>query len=334
MKFTPFKDKSTQTLTGSFVFDRRPTVQDSKYNAHAVSFVATAASGSNTLEIDTFRQGINVTSDKFRYQGTLFKLDSGNDNFVVDNLNFGNSSIFPRIGPFKDKANFENIGSTDGLLALVEGKINSGAFSSPGSDNPVFQADKGYILGDLLDGAAEVFPIRFKAFRHKIFSRSLSPVEGPLFRGVKASIGAGNSVRSLGNDLTLSLIPLSINSTNNPFKDAGGFYHGPGSFYNNTSSYVEVSSLKHQECKILKAPTAAPYIPFDEAKFLGRSVNREAYEKITAEIREKVITNTKVSGSSEFYPPPGFKSATTGFIFTNKGVNVDSLAYGGLDRDA
>jgi len=334
MKFTPFKDKSTQTLTGSFVFDRRETVRDSKYNAHAENFIAASASGSNTLEIDTFRQGINVTSDKFRYQGTLFKIDSGNDNFVVDNLNFGNSSIFPQTGPFKDKASFENVGSTDGLLALVEGKINSGAFSSPGSDNPVIQADKGYILGDLLDGAAEVFPIRFKAFRQKIFSRSLTPVEGDLFRGVKGSIGEGNSVRSLGNDRVFSLIPLSINSTNTPFKDAGGFYHGPGAFYNNTSSYVEVPSLKHQFAELLKSPTAPPYVPFDEVKFLGRSANRKEYENIVADIRDKVLANTAISGSSEIYPPPGFKSATTGFIFTNKGVNVDSLAYGGLDNDA
>ena len=75
-------------------------------------------------------------------------------------------------------------------------------------------------------------------------------------------------------------------------------------------------------------------MPFDEVKFLGRSANRKEYENITADIRDKVLANTAVAGSSEIYPPPGFKSATTGFIFTNKGVNVDSLAYGGLDNDA
>jgi len=41
-----------------------------------------------------------------------------------------------------------------------------------------------------------------------------------------------------------------------------------------------------------------------------------------------------ISGSSDRMIPEGFKSARTGFIFTNNGLNVDSIAFGGLRNDA
>ena len=41
-----------------------------------------------------------------------------------------------------------------------------------------------------------------------------------------------------------------------------------------------------------------------------------------------------VSGSTERMIPEGFKSSRTGFIFTNNGVNLDSIAFGGMKRDA
>ena len=41
-----------------------------------------------------------------------------------------------------------------------------------------------------------------------------------------------------------------------------------------------------------------------------------------------------VSGSTETIIPEGFKSGRTGFIFTNNGLNVDSIAFGGLRNDA
>jgi hypothetical protein len=37
---------------------------------------------------------------------------------------------------------------------------------------------------------------------------------------------------------------------------------------------------------------------------------------------------------TEQYPPAGFKSSRTGFIFTNGAFGVDSIAFGSLKNDA
>jgi hypothetical protein len=37
---------------------------------------------------------------------------------------------------------------------------------------------------------------------------------------------------------------------------------------------------------------------------------------------------------TEQYPPAGFKSSRTGFIFTNGAFGVDSIAFGNLKNDA
>ena len=53
---------------------------------------------------------------------------------------------------------------------------------------------------------------------------------------------------------------------------------------------------------------------------------------LDADFKTALLNN--VSGSTEDLIPDGFKSARTGFIFTNNGLNVDSIAFGGLRRDA
>ena len=75
-----------------------------------------------------------------------------------------------------------------------------------------------------------------------------------------------------------------------------------------------------------------PFVPFNEDKFRTEQYLEEDLVLADPELKSTVISN--LTGSTDRFIPAGFKSATTGFIFTNDGLNVDSLAFGGMNRDA
>ena len=60
--------------------------------------------------------------------------------------------------------------------------------------------------------------------------------------------------------------------------------------------------------------------------------SEKSLEDLDSDFFFTVVEN--VSGSSDRMIPEGFKSARTGFIFTNNGINLDSIAFGGMKRDA
>ena len=58
-------------------------------------------------------------------------------------------------GPFVDKPNMENIGATEGLFALADGKLNMGAFSGIEATQPIIQADKRYYVSNLFNARGD-----------------------------------------------------------------------------------------------------------------------------------------------------------------------------------
>ena len=89
-KYAPFVDVTV--LSGSKTLSRlglKRSPRPSPYNFHAPGYVTGSASGSFTAEIDAFRQGINVSTKAFRASRVLPVIDSGEDDFTVVKLNYG-----------------------------------------------------------------------------------------------------------------------------------------------------------------------------------------------------------------------------------------------------
>ena len=348
MKFTPFVDKSASLAllpSGSIIaqFERRRTLEG-RFNFHAADYVLGSASGSFTAQIDPFRQGVSVINEKMRATRVLPTIDSGENDFTVIKLNYGSDKLYDDYTPFVDKFNLQTINATEGLLALIEGKITAASFSSPDSDHPVIQADKNYIVTDIKDGAIEVFPIRFKAFDNKIFSRSLDPIGHDAKKGIKAHIMAGNETLDQGSDRVANLIEWKpVKNPYSPFVDRGGYFVSsslsidivmPGNSYELLSGSILVPNSKHARGQVISKPTAGGPTPFNEDNYKNRMFLQTSFGHMDKDFERVMLQMSSSKADSERHIPFGFKSAQTGFIFTNGGLNVDSLAYGGLKRDA
>lgn len=339
MRYTPFNDQvmttggaidGTGKITSSSIvsFSER-TRPRGRYNPHAPGYSTGAGSGSMTSEIDRFRQGINISTPKYRNLGLGAAIDSGRDDFIVVNLNEGQPKLFDDNTVFTDKPNFENISATDGLLAFARGVITSADISSPNSDQPILQASKGYNVTAPFGGSIEVIESKLPIFNNKIYSRSLDPIGNDTRLGIKASFAGGNDYYLKGTDQVQTLTPLT-ETAQNPFHDKGN------TFVSVKSGIVTASIMtpndRHRRGLQIKAPSAPTVNPFNETVFINKQIKKA---ELTTHMEQSMKTALlKLSGSTDRMIPDGFKSSTTGFIFSNNGINLDSIAYGGLNRNA
>ena len=338
MKYTPFNDQTMTTggasvdgkiVSSSIVSFSERTRPRGKYNPHTPGYVAGSASGSITSEIDRFRQGINISTPKYRNLGMGPAIDSGRDDFTVINLNEGQPKLFDDNTVFADKPSFENVSATDGLLAFVQGTITSADISSPNSDQPILQVSKGYNTTYPFAGAIEVIESKLPIFNNKIYSRSLDPAGNDTRLGIKASFAGGNDYYLKGSDQVQTLIPLT-ETAQNPYHDKSNAFVSV--IFNNTSSIILTPNDRHRRGLQVKAPSAPSPSPFNETVFINKQIKKA---ELTTHMEQSMKTALlKLSGSTDRMIPDGFKSSTTGFIFSNDGINLDSIAYGGLNRNA
>jgi len=338
MKYTPFNDKIMTTggasvdgkiVSSSIVSFLERTRPRGKYNPHAPGYVTGSASGSITSEIDRFRQGINISTPKYRNLGLGGAIDSGRDDFIVVNFNEGQPKLFDDNTAFTDKPNFENIGATDGLLAFARGTITNADISSPNSDQPILQASKGYNVTNPFAGAIEVIESKLPLFNNKIYSRSLDPAGNDTRLGIKASFAGGNDYYLKGSDQVQTLIPLT-ETAQNPYHDKSDAFVSVAS--GSATLIIMTPNDRHRRGMQVKAPSAPATSPFNETVFANKQIKKA---ELTTHMEQSMKTALlNLSGSTDRMIPDGFKSSTTGLIFSNNGINLDSIAYGGMNRNA
>ena len=319
-------------LTGSFSGGQDG--RDQKYNPHAKEYVIGGGSGSFTAQIDPYRQGVSILTDNQRAQAALPTFDPKNTG-IEEKYIFGQSTLSEFAWPFIEKPNMENIGATEGLFAFAQGSIATSSFVD--LEYEVIQADKRYILGNILNGTAEALSSVRSAFDSKIFSRSLDPIGSDTRTGIKADIMEGNSFYMKGTSTVKPLIPMTVFG-NSPFVDGCGVA-GIGITGNPTSMSLASGTVfapnrRHALGEKLYFNETYGPVPFDETDFESRMFTKAQINSLNLDADFKTALLNNVSGSTEDLIPDGFKSARTGFIFTNNGLNVDSIAFGGLRRDA
>ena len=73
-------------------------------------------------------------------------------------------------------------------------------------------------------------------------------------------------------------------------------------------------------------------LPFDGTQNQRNNVNKQSL--LLSASSDMISALGNLSPQTEQYPPAGFKSSATGFIFNNGALGVDSIAYGNLRNDA
>jgi len=329
----PFVDKTGASSGSIFIFDQRKSSRSSKYNPHASGYVLSQGSGSFTAQIDHLRQGISVTNDLHKVRSVLPTFDFGVPEIVSsgskssqptsgieEKFIIGQTKTYRTEGPFIDKANLEKIGATEGLYSFIEGKIPTSSFYK--LDYAIIQTNKRYHISDLLNGTIDTFDRIYKAYTPKIYSRSLGPIERDPYAGIRGDIMGGNPAYKKGSDQILPMIPLQMQATSSaPFTDSLS-----------KMGAIKFPDRKHAIAKTSKLDKQYIPVPFDDSKFASRMFTGKSLENLPDDFFFKVVDN--ISGSSDRMIPEGFKSARTGFIFTNNGINLDSIAFGGTKRDA
>jgi len=331
-------------MTGSHAeFPVRTALSNQQYNPHSDAYVIGEGSGSFTAQIDPYRQGVSVLTDTQRAMCALPTFDPNNAGVDQEYI-FGMSNLSDFSWPYIDKPNMENIGASEGLFAFAQGSIPTSSFVT--LEYEVIQTDKRYILSDLFNGTAEAFPRILKGFLPKLFSRSLNPLGDDATPGIKAHIMQGNEAYKKGTSLIKPLIPMQVFGTS-PFVDRGGkaaispsgngagltgIIAGTGS--GSMPALVTTPDRRHGLGKVIAFESVYGPEPFDEASFDSRMFTKAQINSLNLDDDFKFTLLSNISGSTENMIPEGFKSARTGFIFTNNGLNVDSIAFGGLRRDA
>ena len=329
----PFIDKVAPSSGSIVVFDQRKSSRSDKYNPHSSGYVLSQGSGSFTSEIDHLRQGVSVINDLYKVRSVLPTFDFGVPAIVSsgsksaqptsgieEKFAIGQTKTYRTEGPFIDKGNLENIGATEGLLAFAQGKIPTSSFYK--LDYAIIQPDKRYHIGNLLNGTIDTFDRTYKAYTPKILSRSLSPIERDPYAGISGDIMAGNPAYKKGTDQILPVIPMQMQATSSaPFLDRMSKMGG-----------IKIPDRQHAIAKTSKFRKQYEPVPFDDSRFASKMFTEKSLENLSNDFFFAIVANN--SGSTDRMIPVGFKSARTGFIFTNDGVNLDSIAFGGMKRDA
>jgi hypothetical protein len=73
-------------------------------------------------------------------------------------------------------------------------------------------------------------------------------------------------------------------------------------------------------------------LPFDSSQNERNNSNKQSL--LLSASSDMITAINALTPQTEQYPPAGFKSSRTGFIFTNGAFGVDSIAFGSLKNDA
>ena len=295
-----------------------------------VAIVGINTSSINTLEIDPFRQGVEITQNK--YTLGLFKISAGTPGHVIKPVCIGVN---------------ENVDITSENYYLEVDQYNPVTYLKLLS-----AASRAKIIS-----SEEDFLSKQAAYNGVLEPLSIRSVEGFLsielpfqIHSCRGEFLAGNSDRvTAANDeiLTVDYVPKKLVAINgslgyiegniayenkSPFYDRyGATPRGPASGYLTGSIYKQLpqnGSVKYFLTDLSGSNIFSNVnFPFDDSQVYLKSLGIT----VTTHGSDMVQVFNTMTGSTGNYVPPGKKSATSGFVYDSLGyAGVDSIAFGGL----
>jgi hypothetical protein len=289
-----------------------------------IAAVGINSSSINTIEVDPFRHGVEITQNKHAYAG-LFKISAGTPGHIIrpvciganDDITIVSSEYYVEVDPFNP---------------VTYLKLSSSLERSK------------------MIGTEEDFLDRKLAYNGVIEPLTIRAVEGFLsnehpyqLHSIKGEFLNGNLNKfSLASDevLTVDYIPkktITYLNGSRLFENKAYFLDrliNPGSPGSGTLSGLvshqlpQNGSVKYFLVDLSGSNIASNLtFPFDDSKKYLQSMGVTT----TTHGQDLVNVFNIMTGSTGNYVPPGKKSATTGFVYDNIGyAGVDSIAFGGM----
>lgn len=256
-----------------------------------------------TIDIDGYRQGVELTQQKY-FDAGLAKIHAGEPGHVLRRNGFGMSTNF------RNDPRFEELDYFNPTLFL-----KAQALDSPLLFNiitfPIITSDNDQIENFLFDGVIEPFTIRARA---SFFNIDV-PFEA---HEVKGAVMGGNTDATWASDLVQTVYLYDLKQQipfSDQFADSVAFAEqeaGQG----HTSTIV--GFFQHDK---------APLAPFADTRFPRNAPLSMNYDS------DMNAAISLMTGSTEGYInlAIGKRSATSGWDYdNNSGVGTDSLTFGGL----
>lgn len=283
-----------------FFFDEGPKVQAAKPPVAEGEFHNT--SSIETLQIDGYRQGVELTQQK-HFDAGIAKIHAGEPGHVLRRNRYGMDKNF------RNDPRFEEIDYFN-----PEQFLRAQELDSPLIFNiitfPILTSDNDQLENFLFDGVIEPFTIRARA---SFFSIDV-PFEA---HDVKGAIMAGNTDTTWASDLIQTVYLYDLQQQL-PFLDQ---YADAVAFAEQDVGQGHASSIvgffRHDK------PVLSP---FTDTRFPRNVVTSTNYDPAMD------AALSLMTGSTEGYInlAIGKRSATSGWYYdSNEGVGTDSLAFGG-----
>jgi len=305
---TPIKNKRFKTYTKR-TFNEGPIVNK--------KIIDVNTSNINTLEIDQFRQGVEITNPN--YTRGLVKIYAGTEGHIIVPTCYGiNERNIISINPYKEIDYFSPV---DYIKAQEPGVNIADVITFP-----IITSDNDQQENYTFNGIIEPLTIRAAA--------SFFSIEFPFeSRSIKGSIMGGNvNVANSTSDqvLTVDYIQNKLTQKNQAYI---------------TNRWFLDSS--QQTISLLSGSTSTPIpllgtgyinymlnsiLPFNDAEAYLASMGINVQKHGNGGIDDTIAkTFLQMSSSTGNYIPPNKKSSTTGFVYDNIGIaGTDSIAFGGM----
>lgn len=317
--YSSFEQYST---LASRAFDEGPILK--------INLTGVNSSSINTETFDPFRQGVEITQDKYARNG-LYKISAGTAGHIVqptcygvNEINIISDSSYVEVDPF-NPVTYLNLTSSLARDRMI------------GSEDELLS--RNYMYNGVLE------PLTIRA--SEAFISNESPF---VMHSVKGEFVGGNSDLSTfaaEQVLTVDYTPKRLVAVNGRagkvagniayenkawFLDAANVSNAPPGSGSMTGSIKkqlpENGGVKYLLVDLSGTNRSLNVIdPFEDSKKYLTSLG------ITTATHgsDMVLVFSAMTSSSENYVPPGKKSATTGFIYDNIGyAGTDSITFGGM----
>lgn len=298
------KDENTKKATPPSL-DRKRVKPSAKYDPHSPDYDKETAKTKNESGCSSkFKQGVSTKGAKPADLRVLPTLSPGLNRNFIETLNYGQPQSFKANEAFEDIASLTNseIKEDKTVTSAVIEFINSG-------DQQTYALDlvnKTFDDPNQLDGVIEALAIR------EVISNTST--ESPFnARSVKGSLQDGNLDSFRRANKIQNLYPLDPSS-------------GIAAFLDSSDKMGDINLVG------LSWDGEKNILPFDETQNNENNVNHKALLLNASSDMIEALVN--LSPETEQYPPAGFKSSRTGFIFTNRAFGTDSIAFGDLSNNA
>lgn len=271
------------SISDPYFFDEGPRLPENKPKSIINS------SSIETLVIDGYRQGVEITQQK-HFDAGLVKIHAGEEGHVLKKSRFGMDKNF------RPDPHFEDIDLFNPVAFIRQQEDDSFLYYNL-MTFPIISGDNDQIENYWFDGIIEAMPIREVA--------SFFSIEAPFVaRSIKAGLMAGNDDTTNATDQVQTVGTFDISENQIPYLDMVDMINGQlplNGYFEHRKVYLK---------------------PFDDKRFvLNVSSNLNDIE-----LQSAVST---MSGSTDNYVPDGKRSATSGWTFDNTQKGTDSIAFGG-----